>query len=114
MVCSTSFILVLKIGFILTLFYSAIKSIRSLSEGPLQQLEYLGQKWSLEKKDGQSYVFKNLNIILEAGIFFLMSFSNPGEDNDNEVWHKKIVCLVFFDQLSREEYRKLCIISRAC
>lgn len=70
-----------------------------------RQIRFQTKKWFLKDNRPalQETGYEKIRILLEAGLFFLIEFSAPSS---------KTLRLVFFDQLTREEYRRIKLLEK--
>ena len=66
-------------------------------------LEYLNKKWFLIQKEEPTELFTQHRVLIEAGLFFVLHLSS--EDSRKTV-------VVFFDQISPDNYRALRILEK--
>src|SRR5690242_3100008 len=64
----------------------------------LSQISLQAKKWILLEKNGDETSFENMRVLMEVGVFFLIEFAGP---------NAKTLRLVFFDQLSQDDYRMI-------
>lgn len=91
---------IIGLGFLLLLIWIMIKPSAVLK---LKQLSFFDDKWTVYEHNHHSQSYEKHRIMLELGIFFLIEFSSESQ-------RKTVV--IFFDQLSAEDYRLLHLIER--
>ncbi len=67
------------------------------------QLIFVQDEWRLFDKYGAQFNYQKHRLILDCGLFFLMELSH-------ETKHR--VMVIFFDQLSLDDYRSLQLIEK--
>lgn len=68
-----------------------------------QQLDYVSSQWILTSKAGDRQQFDRHRVLLDVGIFFLLYLSSAENAQ---------VLVIFFDQISAEDYRSLRILEK--
>lgn len=66
-------------------------------------LVFYDNEWTIHDSRGQVFVYESHRVVLEAGLFFLLELSSVNQ--------RKLMP-VFFDQLSKNDYRALKLIEK--
>ena len=75
---------------------------------PYATLEYNQKQWALIHQQGSIQLFSSHRVLIDARLFFVLHLSN--KDLSSSFSTKTLV--VFFDQISRENYRTLRILEK--
>ncbi len=101
---NSSLLLLVKISMLFVLIASVFYIARSRIPVPaFSRLSYHTNYWLLHGIDSQETRYEQAHISFDAGLFFLLTFTNDGVE-------KKLV--VFNDQLTPAQYRTLNIIGK--
>lgn len=76
---------------------------------PFEKIDFQAKKWIVHNKEGSALVYDKIAVILEAGVFFLLELSNT-QDSSNRITRK--VVMIFFDQITKEDYRILRLLEK--
>jgi hypothetical protein len=69
----------------------------------LIQFAFIKDEWILSYSVKPQLNYQKHRIVLDCGLFFLLEFSNET---------KRKIMVIFFDQLSPDDYRALCLIEK--
>lgn len=92
--------LIIGLGLLLLFIWISLRQSTILN---LKQLSFFDDKWTVYDDNNRSQCYERHRIMLEVGIFFLLELSSESQ-------RKTVV--VFFDQLSSDDYRLLCLMER--
>ena len=123
MIWSTSFAILIKSIVAIFLIYRLLVIVfpsNTSQSKILEKLDFQTKKWILWNKDGSFVMYDKIAVIVEAGIFFLLEFSNTSNTSNTKdnpsprttLREKKPVHMIFFDQMTKEEYRILRLLEK--